>query len=146
MFAIYKLGGRSDIDESSGIDGSSKTGGNSRANADGTEPAAKKAKTKIPKVLDGTFYSVVSNEGGKIVARCIACGENSAKGLVRGSLSSTGNFKSHYKTHPDQAKELDKYLKEDSDTGSNKSNQTTPSVRDFLTPVNENQVLFSLIM
>lgn len=63
---------------------------------------------KKPKILDGTFYKIVSDHDGKIVAECIECKE-----VRKGSDSSTGNFKSHYKSkHKERANDLEKYLKE----------------------------------
>lgn len=58
--------------------------------------------------MDGTFYAIVADNDGRIVAECTECKE-----LRKGSDSSTGNFKSHYKAkHKDRAKDLENYLKE----------------------------------
>lgn len=63
---------------------------------------------KKPKILDGTFYKIVTDDGGRIVAQCSECKE-----LKKGTDTSTGNFKSHYKTkHKDRAKDMEHYLKE----------------------------------
>lgn len=70
------------------------------------QPPVKKAK-KTPRILDGTFYSIVSNNDGKIEATCCECGD-----IRKGDISSTGNFKTHYKlTHPSKMKQLEDYLK-----------------------------------
>lgn len=71
-----------------------------------SEPPAKKEK-KIPKILDGKFYTITANNDGKIDAKCNECGE-----IKKGHLGSTGNFKSHYKKHKNRIDDLDKYLKE----------------------------------
>lgn len=72
-------------------------------------PAKRK---KLPEILDGKFYTVVLNNNGKIVAKCVDCGD-----IKKGDLSSTGNFESHYKTHPHKSKQLDNYLKDKSIDG-----------------------------
>lgn len=106
-----------------------------------TEPVTKKTKAKIPKILDGTFYTIESNIDGKIVAVCNECREKR-----KGDVWSTGNYKSHYKTkHPKRLVELEKYLnsnKEADSLSSGPVQRTAPvSIRDFMTPIDENKVL-----
>lgn len=68
--------------------------------------APKKLKLTIPRILQGTFFEIVNNCDGRIDAKCTNCSQNS-----RGLLTSTGNFKSHYKLkHPALLSSLEKYL------------------------------------
>lgn len=70
----------------------------------------KKIKLKIPRILDGKFFSIISNVEGKLEARCTECGVPK-KGLI----TTTGNFKTHYKlSHPIVYQKLNEYLKEKS--------------------------------
>lgn len=105
----------------------------------GDEQLAKKKKQegteekKLPRILDGKFYSVVGevgapNEKGQILidVLCHACNETR-----RGSTTSTGNFKTHYKLkHPDKFKDLEKYL----NTGlmGNSSNLRQPPLEEVI--------------
>lgn len=67
---------------------------NIESNAD--ESDAKKSKASIPRILDGKFFAVVKNENGKIEAVCQHCNETK-----KGHLTSTGNFKNHFRyKHP----------------------------------------------
>lgn len=101
----------------------------------------KRTKKRIPKILDGTFYTLDCDVGsdGKISAKCNECNE-----IRKGNISSTGNFKSHYKKHPERLLKLEEYLKQD-DTSltdfldENKSKQ--PRIADMLTPVSEEKVI-----
>lgn len=52
----------------------------------------RKCKKKPARIFDGKFFTVVKSERGNIVATCTICGE-----MKKGNLSSTGNFKSHFK-------------------------------------------------
>lgn len=78
-----------------------------------------KKKKKLPKILDGNFYTVTSSTDGKIEAKCIECNK-----IVKGSNASTGNFKIHYKTHGASYQRLETYLQTtDSTTIVENSNQ-----------------------
>lgn len=80
-----------------------------------SEPPVKK--TKMPKIFDGTFYTVEKVTMEKIEARCIECSE-----VRKGDITSTGNFKNHYKSkHPGRLKVLEEYLK--------KSTSETPIIK-----------------
>lgn len=71
------------------------------------EPPQKKKTKKIPKILDGVYFTIKSNQDGKIEALCTHC-----KDFVKGSLSSTGNYHLHYKTkHEKMMDNLNSYLK-----------------------------------
>lgn len=108
------------------------------------EPVTKKIKAKIPKILDGTFYTIETNVNGKVVAVCVECKEKR-----RGDVWSTGNYKSHYKTsHQKRLKELENYLN-DSKKTDNLSNdsqclsRSAPiTIRNFMTPIDENKVSY----
>lgn len=106
-------------------------------------PPTKKQK-KMPKILDGVYYLVESNENGRVNVKCQTCNAS-----IKGSLSSTGNFKSHYKKHPKEKKELDEYLKQghNIDIGENTEGkrQTQPRIEDMLAkmaPVSDQKVIF----
>lgn len=105
-------------------------------------PPAKKQK-KIPKILDGVYYVIESCDNEKISAKCQQCGD-----IRKGSLTSTGNFKSHYKKHPKELKQLEEYLKQGHNTETNESAEPNrsvqPRIEDILAklaPVAEEKVL-----
>lgn len=107
------------------------------------EPPPKKAK-KIPKILDGKYYTIISNDEStnKVTATCVDCGE-----LKKGCLSSTENFKSHFeKRHKARFKLLEEYLNaESNDITDNKNTKSAqPSIRDSLAPVPVEKVLYKL--
>lgn len=75
-------------------------------NIDAAASSSEVKEKKVPKLLDGKFYQIKSREGNKVVVVCTACNEN-----IKGNLSSTGNFKSHYtRKHVSKIKELEDYL------------------------------------
>lgn len=79
------------------------------------EPQAKRPK-KTPKILDGTFFSIRKRDGDSIEATCCECSE-----MKKGTVSSTGNFLSHYKSkHGSRHNELKEYLR--------KSNADKPKI------------------
>lgn len=81
---------------------------NSVNNEPDNQPPPKKIK-KPPKIFDGNFYTIEQlAENGNIVAKCEDCGE-----LKKGNISSTGNYKNHYKSkHSNRYIALENYLKE----------------------------------
>ena len=48
---------------------------------------------KLPCILDGTFFTIIDNNDGKIVAKCVNC----VNKTISGSLASTSNFLRHVK-------------------------------------------------
>lgn len=89
----------------------------------GNEVPVVKKKKKIPRILDGTFYVVEQHqENGQIKAKCQECGD-----IRKGNITSTGNFKTHYKTHPEKLKDLEEYLKQDASTASATGDQNVTS-------------------
>lgn len=70
-------------------------------------PPQKKAK-KVPKILDGTYFSITSrNDDDHVEARCSECDE-----VKKGKLSSTGNYITHYRLkHKEKVEKLMQYLK-----------------------------------
>lgn len=91
-----------------------------------SEPPAKKPK-KLPKILDGKFYIILSETDGDIQAKCAICGEVRKGQAGKG----TGNFHNHYKTkHNSKLKELKAYSKNDDYTETAKSCQ--PTLNDVL--------------
>lgn len=74
---------------------------------DNLQPSAKRRKTRIPLILDGKYFSIESNIDGNIIARCTECNEQK-----KGSLTSTGNFKSHFRMkHLEILPTVEAYLK-----------------------------------
>lgn len=62
---------------------------------------------KLPKIVDGKFFTFCSKENNSIKATCVTCKQN-----VLGSATSTGNFLSHLKRkHPSRVEEYKTYLK-----------------------------------
>lgn len=49
---------------------------------------------KLPKILNGGYFTVTSINGDNVAAMCQTC-----KKSVLGSIKSTGNFRSHLKMH-----------------------------------------------
>lgn len=96
------------------------------------EPPTKKP-MKFPKILDGIFYTVVSNNDGNIEAKCEECGQ-----IKKGNVSSTGNFKSHYKKYKEKFDELEKYLKATDNITEITIKQ--PSIRDMLPAIPQEKV------
>lgn len=71
------------------------------------KPKPKKRKV-VPRALDGTYFEIVSNDEGKIEAKCKIC-----DGVKKGNLKSTGNFINHYKTrHQEVYFDFESHLKE----------------------------------
>lgn len=63
----------------------------------------------MPKILDGTFYTFIKDVDGVIYARCNECDE-----VKKGAISSTGNYKTHYKSrHKSKFPDLEAYLEKD---------------------------------
>lgn len=106
-------------------------------------PPAKKQK-KIPKILDGVYYVIESIDNEKVAAKCQECDT-----IIKGSITSTGNFKSHYKKHTKEKKKLDEYLKQghntEIDENAQVKKQTQPRMEDMLAkmaPVSDEKVIF----
>lgn len=75
-------------------------------NINAKSPEPKKKKT-IPRILNGTFYEIISESGDKVEAKCNECFQ-----IKKGSFKSTGNFIVHYKNkHPNEYSQLDKHIK-----------------------------------
>lgn len=69
------------------------------------EPAAKKLKPEIPRILDGQYFQVLKQDGTKVEAICTTCNK-----IRKGDSKSTGNFIGHYnKDHPEKKDEVDLY-------------------------------------
>lgn len=105
-------------------------------------PPAKKVK-KVPKILDGTFYTIESNNDGKIIAKCVECGE-----IKKGEIGSSGNFKSHYKTHKSQFNRLEEYLKPSVDNTQQEIHGKSvkqSDIRHLLAPVSDEKVYFDFV-
>lgn len=80
------------------------------------EPPTKKQRS-IPRLLDGRYYTIVTDLDGKIEAKCITCDE-----LRKGNIKSTGNFLNHYRTkHLSLVVEIEKYI--------NRTNEKDTSVQ-----------------
>lgn len=86
----------------------------------------------LPKILDGNFFSVTKRtEDGKVETVCNQCGK-----IRKGSVTSTGNFISHYRTsHSEQMKDLEAYLK-GSPQSNEADNNKRPPRQTLLTDIN----------
>lgn len=75
-----------------------------------TAPVAKSKRTTLPRILDGTYFNELSvHPNDRIWANCTTLGCKIK--LVKGSKTSTGNFKNHYRTnHNELIPELERYL------------------------------------
>lgn len=101
-------------------------------------PNKKQRNISIPKLLDGTFYAIVSRDGMKVVARCLKCGKER-----KGDISSTGNFMEHIKkSHPDIKEKVEQHRKHSSDKQQKKHQKT---VRDMLTTFTQDEVYSKLM-
>lgn len=70
------------------------------------ENRPKRIKSSVPLILDGRFFEIVSNDDGKIRAKCTECSE-----MKKGHMSSSANFKSHYRlVHPNTFPKSNDYL------------------------------------
>lgn len=86
--------------------------------------SAKKAK-KVPKIFDGIYYELIDWDGKStnIQAKCIDC-----KGVIKGAITSTGNFYKHYRvSHQDEFKFMKEHCetKLESNNAVSKKNQST---------------------
>lgn len=87
-------------------------GNNRTENVDDNGPPRKILRVdyeKVPRILDGTFYTIESLEraSGSLTAKCTQCNK-----CRKGNISSTGNFLSHYRsTHKDMLAELERHSK-----------------------------------
>lgn len=94
---------------------------------------SKKRRLNIPRLLDGTFFSIVKTEGSKIVAKCSNCGKER-----KGEITSTGNFMDHIKKwHPGLVEKAEAYRK-NLDEGKAKAHKAT--IRDMLTTFTQHDV------
>lgn len=77
--------------------------------SDGSEtvvrpPPAKKR--RMPRILDGTYYEIVSIDEDNVEAKCMGCDK-----IRKGNLKSTGNFIGHYRNaHSESIQALENYL------------------------------------
>lgn len=100
----------------------------------GETQIAKRMKTTIPRIFDGKYFSILSNDHGKISARCNECAETK-----KGHITSTGNFKIHYKMrHPAIASKLDEYLQNKTDVP---SKLQQPTLKNFTSNINTETVI-----
>lgn len=92
----------------------------------------KRAKV-IPRILDGTYFRIETNEDGRICARCTICDHQ-----TKGQLTSTGNFLTHYKNRHGSLMETVKiYLKGNNNS---KPNEVQPLIQPFLQPLQAEKV------
>ena len=55
-------------------------------------------KASLPAILDGKFFEViVSDENGKVKAKCLSCDPNGKDNIIKGSVQPTSNFTTHLK-------------------------------------------------
>lgn len=85
-----------------------------------------------PRILDGKYFQLLSRSGENISVRCTECNE-----IKKGSIKSTGNFKTHYRIkHIGLFESLNIYLKQKSD----KSPMKQPTLEKFTSFTNPEQV------
>lgn len=98
----------------------------------------KKSKTAtIPRILDGKYFTIVSNVDSKIEAKCTQCHKK-----IKGQISSTGNFKLHYRTvHNSTLSTLENYLKNKGDEVGEKNTGRQSSMAQFASNLNPDKVL-----
>lgn len=90
-------------------------------------PPIKKAKKVYPKILDGTFYKVISDSNGKLSVECTTCNMT-----VNGTVTSTGNFHSHYqRKHKDEVQKLKDHAKA-SEVAYKHQNSRQPTINDSM--------------
>ena len=62
---------------------------------------------RIPAILDGEFFKIVSRDGDKVVAKCMKCASNKT---YSGLISATTNLLAHLKhVHPCLMKKFDSH-------------------------------------
>lgn len=86
-----------------------------------TDTQATKKPKIIPKIFNGKFYVIENETNGSIKARCTECNS-----IIKGQLTSTGNFIKHYHIrHPTKLDELKNNKKTVSDMSKHTSHQPT---------------------
>lgn len=87
----------------------------------------------MPRILDGQFFKVISNEEGKIQAKCNECNQ-----IKKGNIQSTGNFISHYRSkHSASVRQLESYLAE---KVVQTKNVEQPEISSMVKPVTQDEV------
>ncbi|XP_055314626.1 uncharacterized protein LOC129575176 [Sitodiplosis mosellana] len=110
-------------------------------NSESSECVPPPKKKKVPKILDGQFYEIISiDEEDRVIAKCTECLE-----IKKGNLKSTGNFKTHYKIHGSRLKDLDEYLKNKTFVMPETSNSKQSDIRDVLPAVSTDKISSKLL-
>lgn len=78
------------------------------------------------------------NTNENVEAQCTEC-----RATRKGTINITGNFINHYKTHPDRAKDLDNYLKQQFVPNAPAKTSIQPGIRDVLPAASEDVVIKS---
>lgn len=95
--------------------------------------------SKIPRLLDGKYFSIESRNRLDIVAKCMQCGRTR-----KGSIKSTGNFMDHYRSfHPQLIPEIETYKKV-KDDGNPKIPSTQTTLKTMFSPLTTKVVSFHL--
>lgn len=91
----------------------------------GSEPLSKKQRTNIPRILDGTFYTICeTTTDEKVDAKCTECLR-----IIKGNFRSTGNFLNHYRTkHSVSMKNVEEHINRTERTDRIQLTQTSVSV------------------
>lgn len=105
------------------INGHNRNDDNTNVGDSGSVP--KRKKVSVPRILDGKYFTIISNDDGIIIARCETCLE-----ARRGNLLSTGNYRSHYRLlHNELYQQLDDYLR---GKGEETSKTQQPTLESFI--------------
>lgn len=104
----------------------------------------------IPKILDGTFFTIIKKvkeeKNGKttwkVEVKCKECGE-----VKRGSKDSTGNFFRHYRSvHPDRVKAAEEYVAQFIKTPNlRKTTPRQPDIRAYAQDISADSVCMNSI-
>lgn len=109
------------------------------ASTSASVPKRKKSNETIPRILDNTFFNIVEIKEKGIIVRCTECKE-----LKKGELSSTGNFKTHYRIkHPALLTKLEEHLKKKS---IETRVSTQPTLQHFASSSNLDTVIIEIVI
>lgn len=106
--------------------------------AEQQNPQKKRRLTKIPRLLQSNYFTIESNVNGKVIVKCLTCGE-----VRKGDISSTGNFLSHIKRkHPTLMPNVTAFLNDESHGELKRQNTITA----HLEPVSKEEVRSFLVV
>lgn len=82
---------------------------NDQANNSDVPSTPQSKRSKLPRIFDGIYYEeILERSNGQIWAKCTV---STCRKVVKGNKTSTGNFKSHYRTqHSELIQDMERYL------------------------------------